>query len=161
VSLVFSAALAAFGKWYGGVFGEASWLLGALDLAVSLGAVTVVFALMYKILPRVQIGWRDVWIGAAVTAVLFTLGKLALAFYIGKSDVASGFGAAGSLVIVLVWVYYSAQIFLLGAEFTWVYAHAFGSRRGEERPATAKRSASSAGAEPVEASYLRQSTRMS
>jgi membrane protein len=93
---------------------------------------------MYKILPRAKIGWRDVWIGAAVTALLFTIGKFGLGFYIGGSDVASSFGAAGSFVIVLLWVYYSAQIFLLGAEFTWVYAHALGSRRGQDRPSTAK-----------------------
>jgi hypothetical protein len=85
-------------------------------------------------MPRVKIEWHDVWIGAAVTALLFTIGKFLIGLYIGKSAIASGFGAAGSVIVVLVWVYYSAQIFLFGAEFTWVYAHEFGSRRGDARP---------------------------
>ena len=85
-------------------------------------------------MPRAKIEWHDVWVGAAVTAVLFTLGKFLIGLYIGRSAVASSFGAAGSLVVVMIWVYYSAQIFLLGAEFTWVYAHSHGSRRGEKRP---------------------------
>jgi membrane protein len=80
-------------------------------------------------MPRVKIRWHDVWIGAAVTALLFTAGKFLIGLYIGKSGITSGFGAASSLVVVLVWVYYSAQIFLMGAEFTWAYSHAFGSRR--------------------------------
>ena len=80
-------------------------------------------------LPRVHIAWKDVWIGAATTALLFTVGKVLIGVYIGRSGIASGFGAAASLVVVLVWVYYSAQIFLLGAEFTRAYAHKFGSRR--------------------------------
>jgi len=138
VSLVVSAALAAFGKWWGGVFGDVEWLFHVLDFVVSIGVVTVMFALMYKILPRVDIVWRDVWIGAVVTALLFTIGKFAVGMYVGKSSVASSFGTAGSLAVLLVWVYYSAQIFLLGAEFTWVYAHRFGSRRGEDKPQTAK-----------------------
>ena len=82
-------------------------------------------------MPRVRIQWRDVWAGAAVTALLFTVGKLLIGIYIGKSAISSGFGAAGSLVIVLVWVYYSAQIFLLGAEFTRVYSQAHGSLKGQ------------------------------
>lgn len=142
VSLVFSAALAALAKWWGGTFEHVEWLLRALDFGVSIAAITLLFALMYKILPRVRIDWRDVWIGAAATALLFTVGKFAVGTYVGKSDIASGFGAAGSLVIVLMWTYYSAQIFLLGAEFTWVYAHEFGSRRGQDRPGTAKQTAS-------------------
>jgi membrane protein len=84
--------------------------------------------MIYKILPRVRIGWRDVWVGAAVTALLFSLGKSLIGLYLGRSGAASGFGAAGSLILVIVWTYYSAQIFLLGAEFTHVYAHARGSR---------------------------------
>ena len=88
-----------------------------------------VFAMIYKLMPRVQVRWHDVWIGAVVTAALFTVGKFLIGLYIGKSGVASGFGAAGSLVVIFVWVYYSAQIFLLGAEFTWVYARTFGSMR--------------------------------
>ncbi len=140
VSLVVSAALAALGKWWSGLLGDVQWLLHTLDFCVSLGAVSIMFALMYKILPRVKIGWHDVWIGAFATALLFTIGKFLVGFYIGKSRVGSGFGAAGSLVVVLVWVYYSAQIFLLGAEFTWVYAHRLGSRRDQAKPATTKES---------------------
>ena len=83
---------------------------------------------------RARVQWRDVWVGAAVTALLFTVGKHLIGLYIGKSSVASGYGAAGSLVVVLVWVYYSAQIFLLGVEFTWVYAHEYGSFKGRPRP---------------------------
>jgi membrane protein len=98
---------------------------------------TVMFAMIYKIIPRASIDWRDVWIGAAFTALLFTLGKFLIGLYIGKTGVASAFGAAASVVVVLVWVYYSAQIFLLGAEFTWVYAHALGSRRNDPQPQAA------------------------
>jgi membrane protein len=141
VSLVVSAALAALGKWWGGAFDNLEWVLQVLNFVVSLGVITVLFALMYKILPRVKIGWHDVWIGAAATALLFTIGKLLVGLYIGKSSVVSSFGAAGSLAVLLVWVYYSAQIFLLGAEFTWVYAHRYGSRQGKDRPATAKETA--------------------
>jgi hypothetical protein len=88
--------------------------------------------MIYKLLPRCEIGWKDVWIGAAVTSLLFAVGKLLIGLYLGRSSAASGFGAAGSLVIVLLWVYYSSQIFLLGAEFTWHYAYQFGSKRGLE-----------------------------
>jgi membrane protein len=140
VSLVFSAALAALGKWWGGLFADFAWLLRMLDITVSLGMISVMFALMYKILPRVKISWHDVWIGSIATALLFAVGKFLVGLYIGRSQVASSFGAAGSLVVVLVWVYYSAQIFLLGAEFTWVYAHRLGSRRDEAQAATAKES---------------------
>jgi len=92
----------------------------------------VVFGAIYKLMPRARIQWRDVWVGAFVTALLFVIGKFLIGLYLGKGDVGSSFGAFGSIVIVMVWVYYSAQIFLLGAEFTWVYAHARGSRRGEQ-----------------------------
>jgi membrane protein len=132
VSLIASAALSAFGEWYGGFFAGWEILLQVVNFVVSVGIVTVLFALIYKYMPRVDIGWHDVWIGAAVTAVLFTIGKSLIGLYIGKSGVVSGFGAAGSLVIVLLWVYYSSQIFLLGAEFTWHYAYQFGSKRGLE-----------------------------
>jgi membrane protein len=84
-------------------------------------------------IPRVHVSWRDVWTGAGVTAVLFVLGKFLLGLYLGKSDTVSAYGAAGSLVLVMVWVYYSSQIFLLGAEFTWVYANTYGSRRDVAR----------------------------
>lgn len=133
VSLVLEAAMAATGRWWGSLFG--GWELTAQTLNVLAGfALTaVVFALIYKLMPRVRVLWSDVWLGAVVTSLLFTVGKFLIGLYIGKSSVASGFGAAGSLVIILVWVYYSAQIFLLGAEFTQVYARTFGSMR-DSRP---------------------------
>ncbi len=129
VSLVMGAAVSALDKWWSGAF--AGWELLAQGLNLSIGFVltTVVFAMIYKIMPRVQVQWRDVWVGAVVTALLFTVGRLIIGTYIGKSGVASTFGAAGSLIVVFVWVYYSAQIFLIGAEFTWVYAKTFGSMR--------------------------------
>lgn len=135
VSLIASAALAALGKWWGPAL--AGWeLLGhAIDFALDFAITTVVFALIYKIMPRVRVHWHDVWIGAAVTALLFAVGKLLIGLYIGKSGVTSVFGAAASLAVVLIWVYYSAQIFLMGAEFTWVYAHTFGSLRSQPPPA--------------------------
>lgn len=129
VSLVLGAAIAVLGRWWAPVFGEWEVLAQAINLALGFVVTTVAFALIYKYIPRVAVRWRDVWIGALVTSVLFTIGKLLIGLYIGKSGVVSGFGAASSLVVMLVWVYYSAQIFLLGAEFTWVYAHTLGSRR--------------------------------
>lgn len=135
VSLLVSAALAALSRWWSGWLEDFAWLMHVLDIVVSIAVVTLMFALMYKILPRVKIAWRDVWFGAFVTSLLFTIGKFVVGLYIGQSKVASGFGAAGSVMVVLVWVYYSAQIFLLGAEFTWVYTHRYGSRRGQARPA--------------------------
>jgi membrane protein len=123
VSLVLSAALAALGRWWGGLLGGWEVVLQLLNIAVSFGVATAMFAMIYKFMPRAKMSWHDVWLGALSTAVLFTIGKFLIGLYIGKSGVASGFGAAGSLVVLLVWVYYSAQIFLLGAEFTWVYTH--------------------------------------
>jgi membrane protein len=131
VSLVVSAALAALGKLWGQMFGGWEALAQALNFAFSFAFTTTVFAMIYKIMPRVKVAWADVWIGAAVTALLFTIGKFLIGLYIGKSGVTSAFGAAGSLVVVLVWVYYSAQIFLMGAEFTWAYAHTYGSRKAQ------------------------------
>jgi membrane protein len=102
--------------------------LQALELLISLAVITGLFAMMFKVLPDAEVAWKDVWIGAGLTALLFTVGKFAIGFYLGKSDVGSAYGAAGSLVIVLVWVYYSAQILLFGAEFTQVYANQVGAR---------------------------------
>lgn len=135
VSLVFSTVISVLGKWWGAWFIGWEVLAYVLDLAVSFGLMTLLFALIYKIVPRARIKWHDVWVGAAFTAMLFAIGKILIGLYLGKSDVTSGFGAAGSLVLLMVWVYYSAQIFLIGAEFTWVYAHEYGSRRGIVRPA--------------------------
>jgi len=122
VSLVVSAGLAAWGNYWSGMFAGIEVLLHAANFAVSLAVITVSFAFIYKFLPQTHIEWRDVWVGAAVTALLFTIGKFLIGLYLGKSTVASSYGAAGSLVLLLLWVYYSAQIFLLGAEFTKVYA---------------------------------------
>jgi membrane protein len=133
VSLILSSALSALGKWWGPMFGQWEAIAYGLDIVVNFGVLTVVFAAIYKLMPRAHIEWRDVWVGGFATAVLFAIGKFLIGLYLGKSDVGSSFGAFGSLVIVMVWVYYSAQIFLLGAEFTWAYAHASGSRRGQSQ----------------------------
>jgi membrane protein len=108
--------------------GTALW--SALNGLVSFGVITLLFALMYKVLPDVKVGWDNVWIGAVVTAGLFSLGKYLISVYLGQSGVASAYGAAGSLVLVLVWVYYSALLFLFGAVFTRVYAEQSGRRVG-------------------------------
>ena len=136
VSLLASAALAAVQRWFGRWIALGG-LASAVDFVVSFGFITVAFAMIYKLVPRVRVEWRDVWIGAVVTSLLFTVGKMAIGLYIGRSAVASTFGAAASLVAMVVWVYWSAQIFLLGAEFTWVYARRCGSLRGraEGQPA--------------------------
>jgi membrane protein len=149
VSLVFSAALAVLSKWWSGWLENFAWLMYVLDVAISLAVVSLMFALMYKILPSVKVSWRDVWVGAVATALLFTIGKFLVGFYIGKSNVASGFGAAGSFMIVLVWVYYSAQIFLLGAEFTWRYTYRHGSRRGQPLPSSTQETLDEAPVEPA------------
>jgi membrane protein len=129
VSLVLSAALAMMGRWWSPLFG--GWYVVATTTSAMGGFVlnAAMFALIYKVMPRVHVQWRDVWTGALFTALLFGLGKFLIGAWIGSSGVVSGFGAAGSLVVVLLWVYYSAQVFLMGAEFTWVYANEFGSRR--------------------------------
>ena len=129
VSLVFSAALSAAQQWWSPRLQGWDTAVTLINLATTFTLVTLMFAMIFKLMPRVRIEWSDVWVGALVTACLFTVGRLLLGAYLGHGSVASGFGAAGSLVVVLVWVYYSAQIFLLGAEFTWVYAHTLGSRR--------------------------------
>ena len=142
VSLVTSAAIALIGKWWDGWLGGWETLAQIVDVAVSLGFLTLIFALIYKMIPRVKVSWHDVWIGAALTAVLFTIGKVLIGLYLGKSDVTSSFGTAGSLVIVMIWVYYASQIFLFGAELTRVYAETYGSRRtaaNERRRAEADR----------------------
>ena len=130
VSLVLSAAVAALGHWWGGLFAGWETMAQSVNALLSFVLTTAVFAFIYKLMPRVKVQWRDVLLGAVVTAFLFTLGKTLIGVYIGKTGVASTFGAAGSIVIVLVWVYYSAQVFLMGAEFTWVYARTFGSMQG-------------------------------
>jgi membrane protein len=128
VSLLLSAVIAALGKWSHGWFGNWELFFQLLNGGISFASTTVLFAMIYKLMPRAAIAWRDVWIGAAVTALLFEAGKILIGLYLGRTSVLAGFGAAGSLVVLLLWVYFSAQIFLLGAEFTWVYSHRYGSR---------------------------------
>jgi membrane protein len=120
ISLVISAALAGATSLFHGP--EQALFSRLLELAVSLLVLTFVFALLYKYVPDVQIGWRDVWLGGLITGVLFTLGKTAIGFYLGQASVGSAYGAAGSMVVLLVWVYYSALIMFFGAEFTHVWA---------------------------------------
>jgi membrane protein len=129
VSLVLGAAVSALGKWWGSTFGSWEVFGQAVNVAVGFTVTTGAFAMIYKLMPRVDVRWHDVWLGAVVTSALFTAGKFLIGLYIGKTGLASGFGAAGSVAVIFVWVYYSAQIFLMGAEFTWVYARTFGSMR--------------------------------
>jgi membrane protein len=132
VSLALSAAVSAVDRWGGSLFPTWHSVLQVVNVGVGFALTALLFAMAYRILPRVRIAWRDVAVGAIVTAALFEGGKYLIGLYLGRAGVSSGFGAAGSLIILLAWVYYSAQIFLLGAEFTWVYAHSHGSRAGEE-----------------------------
>ena len=131
VSLVVSAALAMLERHAGGILGSSAMFLAAISSIISFGVIACMFAVIYKTLPDAPLTWRDVWIGAAFTAGLFSLGKYAIGLYLGNSGVASSFGAAGSLIALLLWVYYSAQIFFLGAEFTRHYALWFGSLQHE------------------------------
>lgn len=132
VSLAVSAALTAFSNYLDAVFPGGRLILPILNFIVSLALLTVLFAAIYKVLPDRHLQWRDVIIGAVVTALLFTIGKSLIGWYIGSSAVASSYGAAGGLIVLLLWVYYSVQTFLLGAEFTKVYANQHGSKR--EKP---------------------------
>jgi len=127
VSLIVSAALAALGSWMGGLMPGWEVTLQVLNLAVSLTTLTVLFAMIFKLMPSTNVDWSDVWVGAFVTALLFEVGKVLIGLYIAKSGMNESFEAAGSIVILLAWVYYAAQIFLLGAEFTKAYADAHGS----------------------------------
>jgi membrane protein len=125
VSLLVSAALAAVENWL--LSSRASAAAQASNLIVSLIVITLLFAMIYRFLPDAKIAWRDVWLGALITALLFMLGKWAIGLYLGRASVASSYGAAGSLAVLLIWLYYSAQIFLFGAEFTKAYANRYGS----------------------------------
>jgi membrane protein len=131
VSLVVSAALAVLEHYVGGLWKDATVVLGWVAAAISFGVIAVLFGVIYKLLPRIRLAWRDVVVGALGTAALFELGKFVIGLYIGRSGVADSFGAAGSTIAILLWVYYSAQIFFLGAEFARQYALQLGSLRGK------------------------------
>jgi hypothetical protein len=122
------------------MFGGMEVVLQAVTFLISFGVITVLFAMIYKVLPNVKIDWSDVWIGAAITALLFEVGKVLIGLYIGKSSVAASFGAAGPFVVLMLWIYYSTQIFLLGAEFTFAYAH-----RGQPKPRASDSKAAAVG----------------
>jgi membrane protein len=125
VSLVVSAGLTAFGNYLNSLFPFGAVVLSILNVVVSLLLISLLFSAIYKVLPDRHLQWRDVILGAVVTAVLFTIGKALIGWYIGSSAVASSYGAAGALIVLLLWVYYSAQIFLLGAEFTKVFTEGY------------------------------------
>jgi membrane protein len=126
VSLILSAGLSAAGHFFASYLpgGELVWQLA--NFAIGLAVSTALFASIFKIVPDVDVAWRDVWVGGLVTALLFSIGKLLLGLYIGKSAATSSYGAAGSFVALVIWVYYSTQVFFFGAEFTQVYARRFG-----------------------------------
>jgi membrane protein len=132
VSLVLSAALAVLERYWGGIWKDAAPLLSSLAGFIGFSVIASLFAVIYKMLPRVRLSWHDVFIGSLGTAGLFTLGKISIGLYIGNGNVANSFGAAGSIVALLLWVYYSAQIFFLGAEFTRHYALYFGSLKNTD-----------------------------
>jgi membrane protein len=136
-SLVVSAAVSAFGEYIGNRWAtdqgiNAQWL-GLINLVISFLVITFLFAMIFKFLPEIKIAWKDVWLGAAVTSALFSLGKFLIGLYLGRSEVGNTFGAAGSLAILLIWIYYSAQILFFGAEFTQVYANRYGSKIAPDR----------------------------
>ncbi|MGH7579520.1 MAG: YihY/virulence factor BrkB family protein, partial [Gemmatimonadales bacterium] len=128
VSLLVSAALSALNRYIGMIVPDIALIWQGVNSLVSLGVITLLFAMIFQFLPDVDLRLRDVWVGALVTAGLFTIGKFMIGLYLGTSGVASSYGAAGSVVVLLIWVYYSAQIVLLGAEFTRAYVERFGAR---------------------------------
>ena len=154
VSLSISAGISAFGSFASGLLPGWEVLLQVVNMALAVGITTVLFAMIFKFMPSVEIDWKDVWVGAGVTAVLFEIGKFAIGLYLGKSGVNESFAAAGSLVVLLAWVYYAAQIFLLGAEFTKVYSDDNGSHAGVNASAATRHSAAlaAAGTEAVQGS---------
>ena len=139
VSLVITAALSATQKTIGGAFPGSEWVWQIVNLALSIGVITILFTLMFKFLPDAEITWQDAWIGGFVTSLLFSFGKAAIGIYLGNSAASSVFGAAGSLVLLLLWIYYSAQILFFGAEFTQVYANQYGSKIAPESKETSVR----------------------
>lgn len=130
VSLIADTALSIISRYAADIFPNELWLVAIriISLVLSFGMVTLLFAVIYKVLPDAKIAWRDVWVGAAVTSLLFTIGRYAIGLYIGNSGTASAYGAAGALIVILLWIYYAAQILFFGAEFTQVYARRFGTQ---------------------------------
>ncbi|WP_296951936.1 YihY/virulence factor BrkB family protein [uncultured Massilia sp.] len=147
-SLVVSAALSFVEKFFGGIWQSATVVLGWVASGFGFLVIAVLFGVIYKLLPRIKLSWHDVTIGALGTAVMFTLGKFAIGLYIGNSSTTSSFGAAGSLIALLLWVYYSAQIFFLGAEFARQYAIQLGSLRKKDVPDTSGRGGSAGARAP-------------
>ena len=144
LALVLSAVLSTLGSLYGSIF--TSVVLHLLNRLATFSVVTLLFGMLFKILPDVHVKWRDVWIGAGMTAILFTIGKFLIGLYLGRSVLGSTYGAAGSIIVFMVWIYYSTQIFLLGAEFTQVYARYMGAdsplKKGRRKPAEAEKAVS-------------------
>jgi membrane protein len=130
VSLVASAALEGLGGWVGTSIAQWHGLVLAMDVLLGFAMAAILFAMIFKYVPREELAWSDVWVGALVTALLFTAGKWVIVVYLGRVAFASAYGAAGSFLVLLLWVYYSAQIFLLGAEFTCNFTYERGSRAG-------------------------------
>jgi membrane protein len=139
VSLLLSAIISALSAYVSYLLPGTDFIWRIVDVLLGFTLTTLLFALIYKVLPDVHISWSDVWIGAASTAVLFTIGKVLIGLYLGRSTIASAYGAAGSILVVLAWVYYSSQILFLGAEFTQVYANRYGSRVRPARGAVSLR----------------------
>jgi uncharacterized BrkB/YihY/UPF0761 family membrane protein len=138
VSLALDAGISGFAKFAGNRMPGGPVLWQIVQLLISLGVVTVLFAMIFRFLPDMRIAWRDVWLGAAFTSLLFVIGKFLLGFYLGRAATSSSYGAAGSLVVLLLWVYYSAQILFFGAEVTQVYARTHGTLRNAAAPTAAK-----------------------
>lgn len=134
VSLVLNALVTAFGHWASARLPGADLLLFAVNELISLGLSTLLLAMIFRFMPSAKVAWQDVWLGAAVTAVLLAIGKVGIGYYLATSSTVNAYTAAGSVVILLVWVYYAAQIFLFGAEVSWAYAKLHGSRRAEREP---------------------------
>ena len=123
VSLIASAVLSRLGRWWNPIFGDRALLAQSANVILSFLVITVMFAFIYKVIPQKRVHWKDVWVGAAITSMLFSVGKEVIGIYLGRSTTVTAFGAVGSLAVFLLWVYYSAQIFLLGAEFTHIYSN--------------------------------------
>jgi membrane protein len=138
VTLIVDAGISALHEQINRMIPGGSMLVQAIQLSISLALITFLFAMIFRFLPDVKVAWRDVWLGAAITALLFVLGKFGLGMYLARAAPGSSFGAAGSLVILLIWVYWSSQILFLGAEFTQVYARSYGSLKGDHSKADAR-----------------------